>query len=73
MNFLGEKGRGLTLYKKLYYKECQFHRVVKHFMIQSGDFTEGNDLISIVFLLNTSNEQFISLTKGIRKKKRDSR
>ncbi len=39
---LGEKGRGLTLYKKLYYKGCQFHRVVKNFMIQSGDFTEGN-------------------------------
>jgi cyclophilin family peptidyl-prolyl cis-trans isomerase len=39
---LGEKGRGLTLYKKLYYKGCHFHRVVKNFMIQSGDFTEGN-------------------------------
>ncbi|CAF3611172.1 unnamed protein product [Rotaria socialis] len=38
----GEKGRGLTLYKKLYYKGCCFHRVVKNFMIQSGDFTEGN-------------------------------
>ncbi|CAF4792145.1 unnamed protein product, partial [Rotaria sp. Silwood1] len=38
----GEKGRGLTLYKKLYYKGCYFHRVVKNFMIQSGDFTEGN-------------------------------
>ncbi|CAF3831408.1 unnamed protein product, partial [Adineta steineri] len=38
----GEKGRGLTLYKKLYYKGCQFHRVVKDFMIQAGDFTEGN-------------------------------
>ncbi|CAF1278531.1 unnamed protein product, partial [Rotaria sordida] len=38
----GEKGRGLTLYKKLYYKGCHFHRVVKNFMIQSGDFTEGN-------------------------------
>ena len=41
--FLGEKGRGLTLYKKLYYKGCQFHRIVKNFMIQSGDFTEGKD------------------------------
>ncbi len=38
---LGEKGRGLTLYKKLYYKECHFHRVVKNFMIQTGDFTAG--------------------------------
>ena len=43
VDFLGEKGRGLTLYKKLYYKGCQFHRIVKNFMIQSGDFTEGKD------------------------------
>jgi hypothetical protein len=42
MKILGEKGRGSTLYKKLYYKGCQFHRVVKDFMVQSGDFTEGN-------------------------------
>ena len=46
---LGEKGGGLTLYKKLYYKGCLFHRVVKHFMIQSGDFTEGNHLIYIFY------------------------
>ena len=39
---LGEKGRGLTLDKKLSYKGCLFHRVCKDFMIQSGDFTEGN-------------------------------
>ena len=38
---LGEKGRGLTLFKKLSYKGCLFHRVCKDFMIQSGDFTEG--------------------------------
>ncbi|CAF3810877.1 unnamed protein product, partial [Adineta steineri] len=38
----GEKGRGLTLYKKLSYKGCLFHRIVKNFMIQAGDFTEGN-------------------------------
>ncbi len=46
MKILGEKGRGLTLYKKLYYKGCHFHRVVKDFMIQSGDFTEGNFLLA---------------------------
>ncbi|CAF3825981.1 unnamed protein product, partial [Rotaria sordida] len=40
----GEKGRSLTLYKKLYYKGCLFHRVVKNFMIQSGDFTEDENL-----------------------------
>ena len=46
-SFVGEKGRGLTLYQKLTYKGCHFHRIVKRFMIQSGDFTEGRPCFSI--------------------------
>lgn len=37
----GEKGSGATTAKKLYYKACPFHRVIKNFIIQGGDFTDG--------------------------------
>lgn len=38
----GEKGLGKTTNKPLHYKGIVFHRVVKDFMIQGGDFTVGN-------------------------------
>jgi len=38
----GEKGFGLITGKKLQYKGVIFHRVVKDFMVQAGDFSAGN-------------------------------
>lgn len=40
--FKGEKGLGPTTGKKLYYKNTPIHRVIKGFIIQGGDFSEGN-------------------------------
>ena len=37
----GEKGKG-KFGKPLHYKGCTFHRVIRQFMIQGGDFTRGN-------------------------------
>lgn len=38
----GEKALGKTTGKPLHYKGIVFHRVVKDFMIQGGDFSIGN-------------------------------
>uniref|UniRef100_UPI00358FC4EB peptidyl-prolyl cis-trans isomerase G-like isoform X2 n=1 Tax=Myxine glutinosa TaxID=7769 RepID=UPI00358FC4EB len=41
-NVPGERGVGKTTQKPLHYKGTPFHRIVKDFMIQGGDFSEGN-------------------------------
>lgn len=38
----GEKGVGVATGKPLHYKGCLFHRVMKGFMAQGGDFSKGN-------------------------------
>ena len=38
----GEKGLGETTKKPLHYKGVNFHRVIHDFMLQSGDFSQGN-------------------------------
>ena len=41
----GEKGTGKWTQMLLYIKSCLFHQVVKDFMVQGGDFSEGKTLI----------------------------
>ncbi|XP_071893461.1 peptidyl-prolyl cis-trans isomerase D isoform X1 [Anas platyrhynchos] len=38
----GEKGTGSATGKPLHYKGCPFHRIIKQFMVQGGDFSNQN-------------------------------
>jgi cyclophilin family peptidyl-prolyl cis-trans isomerase len=38
----GEKGLGPTTKKPLHYKGIIFHRIIKGFMLQGGDFSNQN-------------------------------
>ncbi|XP_051505832.1 peptidyl-prolyl cis-trans isomerase D-like isoform X2 [Myxocyprinus asiaticus] len=38
----GEKGIGQSTGKPLHFKGCRFHRIIKQFMIQGGDFSNQN-------------------------------
>ncbi|KAM9331347.1 peptidyl-prolyl cis-trans isomerase D [Gastrophryne carolinensis] len=38
----GEKGTGQSTGKPLHFKGCPFHRIIKKFMIQGGDFSNQN-------------------------------
>ena len=42
---IGERGEGKTTCKPLHYKGNPIHRVVKGFIIQGGDFENGEFLI----------------------------
>ena len=66
VNLLGEKGRSSSTNKKLTYKGCKFHRVVKNLMLQAGDFTEGNLAVtSSLFLVFFSEDRCFSFARMV--------
>ena len=48
----GEKGEGRTTFKPLHYKGTPIHRIVKGFIIQGGDFSEGLLVTMCVLSMN---------------------
>ena len=48
----GERGEGKNTFKPLHYKGTPIHRIVKGFIVQGGDFSNGQSHISRV--INTA-------------------
>lgn len=46
MVVLGDKGDGSVTGKPLHYQGVIFHRVIKKFMVQAGDFVNGKPWLS---------------------------
>lgn len=65
----GEMGLGKTTGKPLYYKGIVFHRVVKDFMIQGGDFSVGNGTGGESIYGGTFAGEFISVSRALRRSK----